>query len=304
MFGDVILGSTAAQYLREQNPGKKIIYITCCSALTETNPYIDFSIEIKIHRKFDGFVFKLIKFFFRDAIYLKHWLPNKNILDSYMSSAGFHEKKFLPKIFLTNDDLNLAREILISQTKGSTSKPTIAVQADFDRKWNKEEFVKLKDNLRTRYNLIEIGAGISYGSKKLNFRESAALISVCDLFIGAVSGNLHAAAAVNLPTIATPNVFNPEWDMPEFYYSPSKTYHKTVRPFDYNFCGAYDCVKIGKKFIEVEGGDYSPKECPRNLPQSCVHSITAKQIKDEIDFFFSNIFLADSNINPNEINGV
>ena len=68
--------------------------------------------------------------------------------------------------------------------------------------------------LNKSYNVIEIGVGLKVGKQDLNMRQCAAVTSLCDLFVGAISGNLHAAVAVSCPTIATTNVFDPSWDMP------------------------------------------------------------------------------------------
>lgn len=285
MFGDIILGSTLARHLKERDSNETITYISSCKAITVHNPYIDYSIQINLHKKLDYIVFRLIKLFFKKTIFLKHWLPEDNIFKSYLKSGGVEVIRFNPTIFLTKQDINLAQTILANEIKNSPKKPTIAIQSDFDRKWNITEFLKLKESLQKKYNLIEIGFGLSYEGKVLNFRESAALISLCDLFVGGISGNLHAAVAVSTPSISTPNVFDPRWDMPE-HYSIDGTYHKTVLPLKKNFCGNYACVSVGNDHVQVKNGDYSPKHCPEGLPQSCIHSISAKQIEIEVDKFF------------------
>ena len=50
MFGDIIVGSTCAKALKKKYPDSKITYISSCRALTETNPFIDKSIEIKFKK--------------------------------------------------------------------------------------------------------------------------------------------------------------------------------------------------------------------------------------------------------------
>ena len=131
------------------------------------------------------------------------------------------------------------------------------------------------------------------------------LFKFCDLFVGGISGNLHAAVAVGTPTIGTSNVFNPEWDMPEysqneFILDPKKK-HKTVEINKKKFCGEYAKSFFTKQYVYVEGGQYSPQECfgkiknKIDLPKEkfseihshpCRCSIDSEDVIKEINNFF------------------
>lgn len=213
MFGDIIVGSSCAEALKEKYPDSTITFISSCRALTETNPFIDKSLEIKIPRRFEKIFFRVIKIFFNKSTFLLHWLPKDNMLQSFMVQTGLDKKNYKTKLYLTNEDIHLAKKYL---EKTDKSKKLIAIQDDFGRKWNHQEFLNLKKKLVLDYNLIEIGQGMNIDGKNLNIRQAAAVTSLCDLFVGGISGNLHAAVAVGTPTIGISNVFNPEWDMPEY----------------------------------------------------------------------------------------
>lgn len=287
MFGDIILGSSGCKFLKMKYPDHKITYISGMKVLTETNRHIDHSWEVILPKRLENLFFKLIRPFFSVSFHLRHWLPEKNILQSYMKSLGVSDSKVTPEIRLLADDIKIGIAYLETLNLDK-SKSTIAIQSDFGRKWNHSEFLKLKCILKNNYNLIEIGINCKLGSRVLNMRESAAVISLCDLFVGGVSGNLHAAVAVSTPTIATPNVFDPSWDMPQYYLPKDKAaIHHTVLPEREDFCGNYHCVKVTEKFVSVEMGDYSSKNCSFGLSKSCINSITAIKIARLIEAFFN-----------------
>ena len=167
-------------------------------------------------------------------------------------------------------------------------RPYVALQDDFGRKWNETEFSKLKKKLSSSFNVVSIRKGMKVGSrKKLNMREAAGVIEKCDLFIGGISGNLHAAVAVGTPTIATPNVFNPRWDMP-YHYLPSEhaTKHTVIEPDTINFCGSFKCVDVGPISVTVSMGDYSSPTCDYGFSKSCVNSIKHEKILEATFQFF------------------
>ena len=81
--------------------------------------------------------------------------------------------------------------------------------------------------------------------------------------------------------MCTSSVFNPEWDMPEYYQNEfikdDKKKHITIRPKNENFCGDFKCVSLSEKAVIVSNSErqfgYATKICPAGLPQSCIHSI-------------------------------
>ena len=75
--------------------------------------------------------------------------------------------------------------------------------------------------------------------------------------------------------------------MPQYYLPPSDAKnHVTVTADPDNFCGFYACVNVGKQFVSVKMGDYSSSRCAFGLKQSCVNSISASKIFNEVNRFF------------------
>ena len=98
MFGDIILASSVCKLIKKENHLIKIYYISGKKELTETNPYINFSFEIKLPKKFELVFYLFLKFFFKNTIYVKHWLPSPNILQSYMQTFGYKNNQIQTKI--------------------------------------------------------------------------------------------------------------------------------------------------------------------------------------------------------------
>lgn len=305
MFGDIIVGSSCAEALKDKYPNSNITFISSCKALTETNPYIDKSFEIKLPRRFETLFYRVIKIFFSKSTFLLHWLPEDNMLQSFMVQTGLEKKNYKTRLYLTNEDIHLAKQYL---EKTDKNKKFIAIQDDFGRKWNHNEFSKLKKQLSSDFNLIEIGQKMNIGGKYLNMRQAAAVTSLCDLFVGGISANLHAAVAVGTPTIGISNVFNPEWDMPEysqneFIQNPQKK-HRTVQLKKEKFCGNYAKSFLTKNYVYIEGGAYSPQECFKKFNKEseasfpkedffdvyqhpCRCSIDCDDVLEEIERFFT-----------------
>lgn len=269
MFGDIILGTTAAKQLKKTYPDSQITYITSHKALTETNPYIDVSYERHLPKRFEKIYFQIVKKFYDKSFHLKHWLPQANMLQSFMADVGLERKNFKTKLYLTKKDLSLADNYLDQCQSYNKEKKNIAIQEDFERKWNETEVIKLKKMLIKDFNLIEIGHSMKINNKQLNIRQAAAVISKCDLYLGGISANLHGAVAVGIPTIGISCAFNPKWDMPEFsqneFIKDKSKKHITVKINPKKFCGYYAKSYLTEEFVYVHGGDYSPKKCFKEI---------------------------------------
>ncbi len=289
MLGDIVLGSSCIFYYKQKYPDTFIIYISGASCLTETNPYINLSLQIKIPKRFERFFFALIKFFIKNSIYLKYWKPEPNIFFSYLKCFNLTPENPTTKIYLSQKDIDLATNYL-HDLKLSLTKHTIAFQGDLLRKWKNEYAVlELQDYLMNNFNIVFIHDKMKYNGKILNIRQAGAIISSCDLFVGAISGNLHIAASLGTPTIAIPNVFDPKWDMPKYYLPESfSNLHFVVEPLAVNFCGSFKCVSVDNEKVIVKMGDYSSNLCSFGFPVSCISTISSGMVIDKINSFFKS----------------
>ena len=112
-------------------------------------------------------------------------------------------------IFFSQNETNIAKQI-ISEIKKKTSKKIIFIEPHIkkrlgyeNRNWGFHKWEKIVHELQKDYEFIQI----TYGERKvikgciningLNFRSSAAVLSMCDLFVGFEGGMHHAAAATD-----------------------------------------------------------------------------------------------------------
>jgi ADP-heptose:LPS heptosyltransferase len=138
-----------------------------------------------------------------------------SLIDHMCSYAGIRPRDRRPRLHLTPDDLAVPRRLALPP------RPRIAICADFldpRRHWP-------LDRWRTVAALLqEAGAGIvGIGAKdtlgvgaelqgRLSMRETAAVLTQCDLFVGNNSGPFHYAQAAGVPcvvlfSLATPSRF-------------------------------------------------------------------------------------------------
>ena len=281
MLGDILLGTSAAEQIKRKYPGACLTYGTGCRALCETNPKIDHVVEKHLSVREEYLDFWLSRPRYTHAYHLLHWLPRPNCLQDFMAQCGLPRQNVPVRLILTESDRRLASAFLDGQ-KLDAGKRTIAIQGDFGRKWHDEQFRCLNAQLSRLYNVVTIAAGMRIGERLLNMREAAAVIAACELFVGGISGTLHAAVAVGVPTVATPNAYDARWVMPEYYQNefiddPSRR-HVTVRPLPERFCGNYACVSLTSRHIDVRGGSHTPQRCAAGLPLGCIPAITAEQV--------------------------
>ena len=281
MLGDILLGTSAAEQIKRKYPGACLTYVTGCRALCETNPFIDGVIEKSLSVRREYLDFWLMRPRYAHAYHLHHWLPRPNMLQDFMAQCGLPRRNVPVRLYLTDVDRRLAAAYL-EGLHPDPARRIVAIQGDFHRKWDRESFRELRERLSRVFNVVPIGTGMRVGERTLNLREAAAVIERCELFVGGISGLLHAAAAVGVPTVGTPNAFDPRWDMPEFYQNlfidnPARR-HVTVRPSPGQCCGNYACVSLTSRHIRVAGGSFTPRRCAGGLPLGCIPSITAEQV--------------------------
>jgi len=287
MLGDVILCSTVAKLLKKKYKNKcKIVYITGYSNVLKYNPYVDEVISIPLYESVKSSLLKalisslflyFIKIKYKNVHFIDKWTSDKNILESYINQFNLSGKDAKTKIFLSTRNIEIAKKYLKSVVNNGI---TIAIQNDFERKWKSGSFEELKELLGKEFNVVEVGEGMEYRGEVLSLLDVVAIISESDLFVGGVSGLMHAAVAVDVPTVCTSNVMDPRLDMPEFY--SDSFMHKTVKRGDF-FCNKYLCVmKDAGDSVRVMGGDFSPKYCPVSCEKSCISSITSHDIHHSI----------------------
>jgi ADP-heptose:LPS heptosyltransferase len=138
-----------------------------------------------------------------------------SLIEHMCSYAEVTPSDLKPRLHLAPEDLQVLRRIPL------LDKPRIAICADFVdplRHWAPERWLAVAEVLHeVGAQVIEIGTKVRLGVGtdlvgKLSMRETAAVLSACNLFVGNNSGPFHYAQAAGVPcvtlfSLATPARF-------------------------------------------------------------------------------------------------
>lgn len=165
--------------------------------------------------------------------------------------------------FLLTSGLDKNKKIVIISPGGGDN-PGLSMHI---KRWGKEKFIELSNNLKKQFNVILIGNNSDLGlcnevsSKsdainicgKTNLRQLAAVISKSHLYIGNDSGPLYMAASINIPTIgiygpSDPRLVAPQGEKHKYLWSNvdcSPCYHPmSVYDTDFSVCKEnHKCMK-------------------------------------------------------------
>lgn len=144
-------------------------------------------------------------------------VPQKHILQLLCERLGLLEFPNRPAIFLTASELS-KHKLPIS------NKPWIAIQSTGNSKWtdNKnwgmQKFASVVKMLSDWYSFVQIGddgepelEGVLNLTGKLKLREVFLVLKECNSFVGQVGFLMHAAAAVEVPSVIIYGGFEAPW---------------------------------------------------------------------------------------------
>ncbi len=163
-------------------------------------------------------------------------LQDENPMTHLYSHIGMPEETYTDyKLYLTDQDKEVAKSVM-----ENFPHPRIvlleSIEGRTTRGWDPDKLPALERQIEKVYGCPPIWFGAKfaheYEGRPLTLRENIATLSYCDIAIGVLSGPLHFAAAVGLPTItlicdqplsrATPAYFlNP-------YIMEEKKLHRTL----------------------------------------------------------------------------
>ena len=207
--GDALMASGEVKELRKKNPDAKFIIgdgkRSYWNEVFDHNPHIIRGSEINNYTQ---------------IIWINNYegnRPYRNYGDEFPKDNYNWKKTFRPKkgeIFFNNDEKKLSEKVISSIKKKIGNKKIIYIEPHVkkrlgyeNRDWgiNKWQDVVLK--LKDQFEFIQITYGENIPLKGcinihgLNFRNSVAVLSKCDLFIGTEGGMHHAAAATSRKSI-------------------------------------------------------------------------------------------------------
>ena len=130
----------------------------------------------------------------------------ENPLEKIYRSLGMPNEKFSNyKLYFTEHDVSVARSVM-----KNFPRPRIVLleglEGSTTRGWDPDKIPDLEKSIERQYGAKPVWFGGKYApevaGRPLTLRENIATLLDCDAAIGVLSGPLHFAAAVGLPTVA------------------------------------------------------------------------------------------------------
>lgn len=193
-----------------------------------------------------------------------------NIAQSFAKQLGMDPLvDDTPEVFLTADEKDRAMERL-----NGIPRPIVAIDTRSmwdSRKWAIENFQRVVDDLET-ISFVETGSEggdarllkktAACFVNKCTIRESAAIMSKCNLFLGNDSGGFHLAAAVGTPQVV---LFGPK----KWY---ARSYWNTTPVYSFERCAPNCEALCGRRREGPEG----------KTDNWCLGKIKANHVKESI----------------------
>lgn len=251
--GDALMASGEVRELRQKNSKLKFVIgdgkRSYWNEVFDNNPYIIRGSEISNHK---------------EVLWINNYegnRPYRNYGKNFPKNNYNWKKTFKAKkgeFFFTDKEMKLADQIILNIRKKIGTKKLIFIEPHVkkrlgfqNRDWGFEKWQKIVNDLNGIYEFIQITYGNNEAIKGiinvhgLNFRVSSAILSRCNLFIGAEGGMHHAAAATDKKAVV---IFGG-------HISPQITgynFHKNLYAnIEKSPCGAKDCCKHCEKSMSL-----------------------------------------------------
>lgn len=137
-------------------------------------------------------------------------LEGRTVFEHFLWHQGFPESTEPPQLYVLPREMEALG--LEDDGKGGLIVGYSTDSKDLDRRWGEERFHALLQYLEDTYDvsLIELGSGLNSGHSGLgldlvgrtNVRQTMAVLSLCDLFIGNHGGLTHLAGGVGTPILS------------------------------------------------------------------------------------------------------
>ena len=194
--GDALISAIVIRGIKEKYPKLKINFITPHPELVELDPNINLLNGKESFYTFDSSYWELIV----------RKETKENIISHNLTKLGIESCYYKAGFFLSDQEKNWAEDIL-----KNFQKPVLAIctqSKEVVKNWPLEYWIKLVQNLVSKFTLIQMGdekepfiEGLTRFAGKYSIRESAALMSKMNLFVGPDSLLMHIANGLNIPSL-------------------------------------------------------------------------------------------------------
>lgn len=213
-----------------------------------------------------------------------------NPMNQVYNELGIPDEDFSNyRLYFTEQDRHVAKQIM-----NSYPKPRIVllegIEGTSTRGWDPKKITTLEKHITETYNVDAMWFGSKYQPKyngrSLTLRENIATLLYADVAIGVLSGPLHFAAAVGLPTITLYGDHPLHRAAPAYFLNPyiteEKKMHRTVLgPTNYSDIRLLkdDAPFVSLTPAEAAEQDYiSWVEPGKQATKSCLSVITSEEV--------------------------
>ena len=257
--GDTLITANVIKCIKDIYHNLKINCITPFSELIQYDPSIDSINKQETFYSFDSSYFELIV---RNE-------QNENIVCHNLKRLGIEKYTYKSSFHLIESEIEWAKKQVCDFPK-----PLIAISTkskESVKNWPVENWFETIDHLSQKYTIIQLGDStepefnnLKRYAGKLNMRESASILSRCQLFVGPDSLLMHVANGLDLKSV--------------IIFGNARPVNCLGYPGNVNLTGPTD--SMGSWFHDGYGSDDQDLEATSDIPP--------KLVLQEIDKLLSN----------------
>jgi ADP-heptose:LPS heptosyltransferase len=195
--GDALITANVIRCIKENYPNLKINCITPHPELVRLDPNIDAINQPETFYSFDSTYWELIA----------RKENSQNIIEHNMLRLGIDKYVYKANYYLSEEEKEWAKQEIEFK---ANNKPILAIctkSKEPVKNWSTEYWSDLISKLLSHYYIIQLGdknepklKDVTRYAGKLSMRESAAILSLTDHFIGPDSLLMHIANGLNIPS--------------------------------------------------------------------------------------------------------
>ena len=193
--GDALITANVIRCIKENYPNLKINCITAHPELIRLDPLIDTINQPETFYSFDSSYWELIARKER----------SQNIIEHNMLRLGIDKYDYKAAYYLSEEEKDWAK-----QETNQFDKPILAIctkSKETVKNWPEANWSELIQNLKYKFSIVHLGddkepifEGPHRYAGKLSMRESAAILSKANYFIGPDSLLMHIANGLDIPS--------------------------------------------------------------------------------------------------------
>jgi ADP-heptose:LPS heptosyltransferase len=193
--GDALITANVIRCIKENYSNLKINCITPHPELIHLDPHIDTINQPETFYSFDSTYWELIV----------RKEKSQNIIEHNLLRLGLNNYEYKAAYYLSEEEKDWAK-----QESTQFDKPILAIctkSKETVKNWPEANWLELIQNLKDKFSIIQLGddkepffQGTHRYAGKLSMRESAAILSKANYFIGPDSLLMHIANGLDIPS--------------------------------------------------------------------------------------------------------